>query len=79
MDSKTFNHWLEFQQFAKSNGYDRLAFMALFPSGPRRCQWLDAYMGLVKIDGEDGFVMVRDLQDALPGTVCITLTEEEPT
>lgn len=74
---KTFDHWLEFQEYAKSNGYDSLAFMAMFPSGPRRCSWLDAYMGLVRIDGEDGFVMVRDLQAEVPNTPIFTLETEE--
>lgn len=30
------------------------------PKGKKRAEWLDPWMGLFKIEGSDGFVMVSD-------------------
>lgn len=73
--ARTFSDWMRFQEYAKNNGYDSLEFMAMFPSGPCKGKWLDAYMGLVTLDGIDGFLMVRDLDSMMPGTVCIPFGE----
>lgn len=73
-----FNHWLEFERYAQSNGYDSLEFMAFFPNGVRKCRWLDAYFGFIVMDGEEGFVSVSQLQELVPNTLCITLEQEAP-
>jgi hypothetical protein len=36
------------------------AFDLCGPLGRKRATWLDPHMGLFKIDGSDGFVMVKD-------------------
>lgn len=59
---------------AKQNdGYDSMKFTAVFPAGPRVCQWLDAYMGLLTIEGVTGggFLMTRDVADQFPNLLCI--------
>lgn len=57
------------QEEAKSVGYDRAIFFALFPVGIIKCQWLDAYMGLFKINHpemDSGFVMVKQIDEMFP-------------
>lgn len=58
---------------AQEIGFDKATFIAFFPSGPKECQWLDAYMGLFKIDTDglrDNFVMTRDIDKLFPSLVC---------
>ena len=55
------------QEYAKDNGFDSLEFLAAFPSGPKKCKWLDAYFGFFKIDGVgEGFVTVRQIDQMFP-------------
>lgn len=57
------------QEKAKDIGYDSAKFVAIFPSGPIECQWLDAYMGLLKVDADglrDSFVMARNIDEMFP-------------
>jgi len=35
------------------------------PLGRKSCTWLDPYMGLFQIDGDDGFLMTRDIPPSL--------------
>lgn len=78
MDSMPqFNDWLRFQKHAESNGFDSLRFLCMFPAGPRACQWLDAYFGLVKVDDMPGFVTVTQLDEIAPGATCIVLPGKE--
>ena len=64
------------QEWAKDNGFDKAKFIALFPSGPTECQWLDAYMGLLQIDKlGDGFVMVKQIDKMFPDLHCQPLEE----
>lgn len=65
------------ERLAERFGYGRLRFVALFPAGPKVCTWLDAHMGIIQIEGMDGFVMTRDLDEAFPGLVCIPMSVEE--
>jgi hypothetical protein len=61
------------EERAKEIGFDKAKFVALFPSGPKECKWLDAYMGLFVIDEEglrDGFVMTRDIDRQFPDLYC---------
>jgi len=61
------------QEKAKDVGFDKAVFFAEFPSGLLECQWLDAYMGLFKIDAEgmrDGFVTVKQIDEQFPKLEC---------
>ena len=51
---------LELQKYAEDNGFDSVRFKFVGPTGKTvTCQWLDAYMGLFKIDGVNGFITVN--------------------
>lgn len=64
------------QRHAEDNGHDSEEFTAFFPTGPRRCKWLDAYFGMFTIEGfDDGFVMVRQIDQEYPDLVCELLSE----
>lgn len=63
------------EEKAKAVGYDSMKFLAIFPNGPRECQWLDAYMGLFKIDGLDGFVTTRQIDEQIPDLICIPMAD----
>ena len=48
-------------------------FIADFPVGPTRCEWLDPYMGLVRVDTpamRKGFMTVSQLDEMFPGLRC---------
>jgi len=62
---------------AKEVGYDSMEFMALFPAGPKKCKWLDAYMGLFQIDGIEGFVTTKQIDKQIPDLVCVPLLVED--
>lgn len=53
------------QDKAKKIGYDKAKFTAFFPNGPVECQWVDAYMGVFKMNHtalpKDTFVLVSDV------------------
>lgn len=58
---------LEAQEKAKDDGeFDSQEFIAHFPAGPTKCKWLDAYFGMFKIEGYEGFVMVGDIREHFP-------------
>ncbi|HDS1649044.1 TPA: hypothetical protein QEL68_000740 [Stenotrophomonas maltophilia] len=58
---------LEAEEYAKDNDqYSSGKFIAEFPAGDMACTWLDAYFGLFRIDGHEGFVSVRDMRNHLP-------------
>ncbi len=61
------------EERAKEIGYDKAQFVAMFPAGPMRCRWLDAYMGLFVIDADglrDGFVRTREIDQQFPDLFC---------
>lgn len=61
------------QNKAKKIGFDKAKFTAVFPRGIVECQWLDAYMGLLKIDVDglrDGFVMASQIDEEYPDLYC---------
>jgi hypothetical protein len=66
-----FNSWFRFQRYAEDNGFDSLRFCAFLPAGPMMGRWLDAYMGLIKFDGLEGFVTVDQLDEIAPDALCI--------
>lgn len=55
---------------AKDIGYDCAKFVALFPSGPKQCYWLDAYFGFLNVEGLDGFVTLQQIDDLYPNLFC---------
>jgi hypothetical protein len=61
------------QEAAKKVGFDSARFVATFPCGPVKCQWLDAYFGMFKADVDglrDGFLMVKEIQKEFPDIEC---------
>jgi len=57
------------QKKAQDIGFDKVKFCALFPSGQKKCTWLDAYMGLVQVDADglrDGFLTVDQIDEMFP-------------
>lgn len=59
----------ECERKAKDIGYNTAKFTAQFPAGEFECQWIDAYMGLFKVDADgmrDGFCTVRDFAEQFP-------------
>lgn len=58
---------------AQQIGFDRARFIAVFPVGPVQCQWLDAYMGILKVDADglrDGFLTTNQIDREFPDLVC---------
>jgi hypothetical protein len=52
---------------AQEIGFDSAKFTAIFPTGMKECKWLDAYMGILTIEGiDDGFVTVCQIDDMFP-------------
>lgn len=43
--------------------YDK-KFKLVGPGGEKSCEWLDPFMGLFTIEGEPGFMMVRDVPES---------------
>lgn len=39
---------------------DSATFEIVGPTGRIKAKWLDAYMGILRVEGEDGFCMTRD-------------------
>ncbi len=59
------------QEYAEKNGFDSVEFIANFPSGPKECKWLDAYFGLLTIDGVgDGFITTKQIDEMFPDLFC---------
>lgn len=50
------------QRLAEGIGFDGATFDLCGPKGKLPAKWLDAYMGLFQIDGQEGFVMVRQFE-----------------
>lgn len=58
---------------AQDIGFDKAKFVALFPSGPIECKWIDAYFGLfsINVDGlRDSFVTTRQIDEMFPSLEC---------
>lgn len=61
---------LEAEEYAKDNDqFSDGRFVIEAPAGDLHCTWLDAYFGLFRIDGTEGFVSVRDMRNILPDAV----------
>lgn len=51
-----------------------------FPAGPKKCKWLDAYLGMFTIEGVDGgFVMVGQIDEKYPDLICLPINENADT
>lgn len=55
---------------AKDIGFDKAKFVMACTDGIFECQWLDAYFGLFKIKGLDGFVTTKQIDEMYPDAVC---------
>lgn len=55
----------ECERLARDGGYNSATFDLCGANGRLPCKWLDAYMGLFTIDGQDGFAMTRDFPSHL--------------
>lgn len=55
------------QEKAKQVGFDSAVFTADFPSGKRKCRWLDAYMGMFRVEDIEGFMLIRRIDEMFPG------------
>ena len=68
---------LQCQKIAKEIGFDKCEFDLVGPKDRLHCNWLDAYMGIFQIKGQDGFVMVRDFA-LLPDVYCENIMPLDP-
>ncbi len=47
----------ECERFARHTGFDHATFDLCGPSGKRlKCTWLDAYLGMFTVEGQEGFM-----------------------
>jgi hypothetical protein len=54
----------ELQSYAEQNGFDSVKFKFTNLKGEdKTCKWLDAYMGIFKIDGNNGFMTVKQWKE----------------
>jgi len=66
------------QKLGQKEGFDSAEFLAFFPSGIKRCQWLDAYFGFFKVEGlDDGFLTVDQIDEMFPKLECFAVSKEE--
>jgi hypothetical protein len=66
----------ECEKLAQEKGFDSMEFLCHLPVGWVNCKWLDAHMGLIRVDFDglrDGFITTRDLVSIDPNAVCIPL------
>jgi len=64
---KEFNSIHDLEYYAKDEGFDSLEFTIHGLDRTLKAKWLDAYMGLFKIEGQDGFHMVNDWHEQMEG------------
>ena len=43
---------IECEKLAQEQGYDTATFDLCGPSGRKKCKWEDAYIGVLKVDGD---------------------------
>lgn len=56
---------LELQRHAEEHGFDSIKFKYDFLGKSVKCQWLDAYMGIIRIEDFAGIVTVNNLINQL--------------
>ena len=57
------------EEKAKDIGFDKAKFVAFFPAGPKKCKWLDAYMGLLEVDADGlrgSFLTTKQVDQMFP-------------
>jgi hypothetical protein len=64
------------QELAKKFGYDGTTFDLCGPKGKLKAKWLDAYMGLFEIEGQEGFSMTKQFE-FIPDVWCENITPSE--
>jgi len=63
--------------YAEENGFDSVEFEFKSLLGPIvKCQWLDAYMGIFKIEGSEGFITVANWKKATNDIFDFTIIEK---
>lgn len=65
------------EEEAKDEGFDSLKFIAIFPAGPKVCTWLDAYMGIFKVEGMEGSLMTRMIDKQFPKLECFIIKDDD--
>ena len=54
----------ELQSYAEKNGFDSVKFKFTNLQGEeKRCEWLDAYFGLFKFEGGEGFISISQWKE----------------
>jgi hypothetical protein len=53
---------IECREMAKEIGFDSCHFDLVGPKGKIKAKWLDAYLGLLQIDKQKGFIMSNQLR-----------------
>ena len=64
---------------AQTDGFDRTTFIADFPAQAMLCQWIDAYMGVIIIQGMEPnkCVSTTTLSEMYPSLECSDITTHE--
>lgn len=68
------------EQYAQDNDqYDSLKFTAKFPAGIFTCKWIDAYFGILTIEGitDNGFIIREQLEKAYGYNIECVIIEEQ--
>lgn len=60
---------LQCQKVAEKFGFNSVTFDLVGPNGRIKAKWLDAYLGLFQIEGEEGFNLVNQFQ-FIPDLYC---------
>ena len=50
------------ESLVKKLGFDKATFDLCGPKGKLKAKWLDAYMGIFQIEGQEGFSMTRQFE-----------------
>ena len=66
----------ECQRKAQKIGYNSATFYLVGCKGRLKCRWLDAFLGLFIPEGNDGFMMVKDIE-SFPDICCENLKQNE--
>ena len=66
------------ERLAQDLDFDGATFDLCGPKGKLKAKWLDAYMGLFQIEGQEGFVMTRQFE-MRPDVWCENLMPAMPT
>lgn len=65
------------EAYAKKNGFDTVKFIAKFPVGDKKCEWLDAYFGFFQVEGMKGFATTSQIDEMFPDLVCEVIEDHD--